>query len=302
MFLDGVGLGDPDPTNNPLAAADLPVLTRLVGARPDRLAPPYSTAGSVFRPVDATLGHDGLPKSATGQTTILTGLNGADIMSGHYGPWPGPTLTKALLHGTLFHDGAARKGSALANTYPPPYFASTGRRRRYRPNAPVVAARAAGVRLRGLDDYKSGAAVAPDLDGAGLARREAPALAGMAPAGVAGTAATLTRLARDYSFIFVDVWVTDGYGHARDLEGAASFLTRLDALLALLVEDPDGPVAVGATLLITSDHGNLEDMSVKGHTRNEVPLLAVGPGADEFGGASSLLDVAPAVRRVVAGA
>src|SRR5690606_26496011 len=115
---------------------------------------------------------------------------------GHYGPWPGPTLTKALLHGTLFHDGAARKGSALANTYPPPYFASTGRRRRYRPNAPVVAARAAGVRLRGLDDYKSGAAVAPDLDGAGLARREAPALAGMAPAGVAGTAATLTRLAR----------------------------------------------------------------------------------------------------------
>lgn len=254
----------------------------------------------MFRPVDATLGHEGLPQSATGQTAILTGLNGADIMAGHYGPWPGPTLTRALQTGTLFHDGEAADGAALANTFPPRYFVTEGRRR-HRPNAPVVAARAAGVRLRGLEDYKSGAAVAPDLEGAGLARLGEAALAGVGPAGVAGTAATLTRLAAEYSFTFVDVWVTDGFGHERDAAGAGRFLATLDALLGLLVFDSASPVSAGATLVVTSDHGNLEDMSVKGHTRNAVPLLAVGSGAGAFVDATSLLDVAPGVRRVIAG-
>lgn len=298
LFLDGVGLGDPDPTINPLAAAELPVLTRLVGAPPDRLAPGKVAGDVVFMPVDATLGHEGLPQSATGQTTILTGLNGSDIMNGHYGPWPGPTLVRSLQHDTLFHDAEALDGAALANTFPPRYFATEGRRR-HRPNAPVVAARAAGVRLRGLEDYLAGTAVAPDLDGAGLTRLEQAAHLGLAAAGVAGTAAALGRMAAESSFTFVDVWVTDGYGHDRDPHGAARFLATLDALIALLVDDPAGPVAAGATLLITSDHGNLEDLSVKGHTRNPVPLLAVGPGATAFADATSLLDVAPGVRRVI---
>ncbi len=52
-------------------------------------------------------------------------------------------------------------------------------------------------------------------------------------------------------------------------------------------------------LVVTSDHGNLEDLSTKSHTRNPVPLLAVGPGADAFAGAASLTDVTPAVVEVV---
>src|SRR5690606_13800037 len=169
LFLDGVGLGDADPAINPLAAARMPVLTRLIGATPVATAQSRSAVNVVYRPIDATLGHDGLPQSATGQATILTGLNGADIMNGHYGPWPGPTLIETLSRGTLFHDAASSGGAALANVYPPRYFATEGRRR-FRPNAPVVAARAAGVRLRGLDDYVAGQAVAPDLVGTGLAR------------------------------------------------------------------------------------------------------------------------------------
>lgn len=301
LFLDGVGLGEPDPAINPLAAVATPVLDGLIGARADIFALARQAGDVVFRPVDATLGHEGLPQSATGQTAILTGLNGADIMDRHYGPWPGPTLVKVLQQGTLFHAGEAADGAALANTFPPGYFASLGQRRR-RPNAPVVAARAAGLALRGLEEYQAGTAVAPDLDGSGLARLQDSVRAGLLPTGVAGTAATLARLADRYSFTFVDVWVTDHYGHARDVAGARRFLATLDALLDLLVHDAAGPVAAGATLVITSDHGNLEDLSVKGHTRNLVPLLAVGPGAAEFSGADSLLDLAPAVRRVMADA
>ena len=298
LFLDGVGLGAPDPAVNPLVATPLPILSGLIGAVPDNRARPRTASGLVFRQLDATLGHDGLPQSATGQTTILTGLNAADIMDGHYGPWPGPTLVSTLESGTLFHDAAAAGGAALANVYPPRYFATEGRRR-WRPNAPVVAARAAGVRLRGLEEYRAGLAVAPDLVGTGLARLEEGVAAGIEEAGVTGTAAALASLASRHAFTFVDVWLTDGYGHARDAEGAARFLVNLDALLALLLTEGTGAVSSGATVVITSDHGNLEDLSVKGHTRNPVPLLVLGQGAHEFETATSLLDVAPAVRRVL---
>jgi bisphosphoglycerate-independent phosphoglycerate mutase (AlkP superfamily) len=48
--------------------------------------------------------------------------------------------------------------------------------------------------------------------------------------------------------------------------------------------------------VITSDHGNIEDMSVRGHTRNPVPLIAIGPEAQAFlANARSLTDITPRV-------
>ena len=51
-------------------------------------------------------------------------------------------------------------------------------------------------------------------------------------------------------------------------------------------------------LLITSDHGNFEDMGVKTHTFAPVPLVALGPGALEFANVTDLTGVAPALERV----
>ena len=76
FFLDGVGLGGPDATANPFAAARLPNLTGLLGAdwflaeRGPIIAPRASLI-----PTDATLGLPGRPQSATGQATILTALS-----------------------------------------------------------------------------------------------------------------------------------------------------------------------------------------------------------------------------------
>jgi phosphopentomutase len=35
-------------------------------------------------------------------------------------------------------------------------------------------------------------------------------------------------------------------------------------------------------LLICSDHGNIEDLGVKSHTTNMVPLIVIGPDAHHF--------------------
>jgi bisphosphoglycerate-independent phosphoglycerate mutase (AlkP superfamily) len=52
--------------------------------------------------------------------------------------------------------------------------------------------------------------------------------------------------------------------------------------------------------VLTSDHGNMEDLSTGSHTRNPVPLLARGPQARRFAAAESIADVTPAILSALA--
>lgn len=289
LFLDGVGLGEADPKVNPFAAASTPWLSGLLGGPLTRERTPR--AGEIlFRGIDATLEFPGLPQSATGQTTLLTGHNGADLMRGHYGPWPGPTLKRLLDAGTLFsqtHSSGQR--CAFANAYPEGYFRAL-RGGKQRVNVPVYAARGAGVRLRTTQDYARGNAIGGDLTGAYFHGMD-PALPLHTPeeAGV-----RLAEIARDFDLTFFDFWLSDAAGHRWSFGEATALVSSLDAFLSGVLG------ALGdATLLITSDHGNVEDKRVKTHTMNPVPLIAVGPGRDAFAEVTSLLGVAPAVRTLL---
>lgn len=269
---------------NPFVAAETPFLTSLLGGPLTSERPALATPGLQFRPVSTTLSHPGLPQSATGQTTLLTGLNGADVMNGHYGPWPGPTLKKTLDEGTVFSEVLAAGGRvALANAFPPGYFRAleTGPQR---VNVPVYAAQRAGVRLRTPADYAAGRATSADLDGSYSGT----------PRSLRESGAQLAGLAHDYDLTFFDFWLSDTAGHRWPLERAAELVTKLDGFLAGVI-----PALGDVTLLVTSDHGNLEDKTTRSHTRNPVPLLTLGPQADLFAGAESLLGVAPALRRAL---
>ncbi|HEX7002200.1 MAG TPA: hypothetical protein VF164_10965 [Trueperaceae bacterium] len=277
-----------EPATDPISTAHTPAL--------DRLREQGSPAGArdvVYRELDATLGHPGLPQSATGQATLLTGRNGADAMDGHYGPWPGPTLQRLLDAGNLFHDGVRAGGACLANAYPEGYFEAR-RGRRFRLNSVAYAAVSAGVPQLNAADHDAGRAVPSDLQGEHLPREGGPL-------GPIGSARVLSELAALNAFTLLDVWLTDSLGHMRKLEEARRLVERIDQAVGYLVDAEDGAVARGATLIITSDHGNLEDATVATHTRNPVPLYAVGPGAGVFAGAAGLMDVAPAVRQVLSG-
>src|SRR3972149_10302661 len=97
IFVDGVGIGDYDPAVTPFARARTKRLVAASGV-PDR---PELRAGALVVPTDATLGVDGLPQSASGQTTLLTGINAARQVGRHVHGF----CTKALA-GIL--DGASR--------------------------------------------------------------------------------------------------------------------------------------------------------------------------------------------------
>jgi 2,3-bisphosphoglycerate-independent phosphoglycerate mutase len=303
-----VGLGEPDPRRNPFAAAHAPTLAELAGGPwlhgLRRVAEPGRTVAAL----DATLGDPGRPQSATGQSTLLTGRDAVAVMGGPYGPWPGPRLRAFLERDTLFHDAAAAApgvGGALANAYPDAYLDAlarpTGRHRRARAPAAVVAARAAGVPLRGREAWAAGRAVAPDLDGSGWHRSPRGGAGGAGAAdgprggggrGVGREAARLAALAADHPLTYLDVWLTDQVGHRAELATATALVERLDRFVAALLEALPSRV----TLVVSSDHGNLEDALDRRHTHAEVPLIVLGPAAAAFSEARDLRDVAPAVR------
>ena len=53
------------------------------------------------------------------------------------------------------------------------------------------------------------------------------------------------------------------------------------------------------TLVISSDHGNIEDQRSAGHTTNPVPLLCMGPDAHCFASLTSIAEVTTAILSVL---
>src|SRR3972149_5521928 len=71
-------------------------------------------------------------------------------------------------------------------------------------------------------------------------------------------------------------WPRDAAGHRAGMTQAVALLDHLDEVLGGLIEVwRDGPDLT----VITSDHGNLEDLSDRGHTRNPAPGILIGPAA-----------------------
>ena len=74
-------------------------------------------------------------------------------------------------------------------------------------------------------------------------------------------------------------------------------LRLYDRFLASLVRFTE---AAGITLVITSDHGNIEAVNERGHTRNPVPFIAFGPREAELrASVKSLEDVTPAILKFI---
>jgi 2,3-bisphosphoglycerate-independent phosphoglycerate mutase len=109
--------------------------------------------------------------------------------------------------------------------------------------------------------------------------------------------ARLAALSKDYDFAFFEYWLSDYAGHGQDMDDAHTLLANLDAVLGGLLAAWDDENLI----LVTSDHGNLEDLSTRRHTPNPVPLLLVGnPAARQaFGELRDLLGITPALRKIL---
>lgn len=249
LALDGVGHPADAPPGSPWES-DLPTLR------------PFVDAGQIL---DATLGVPGLPQSATGQTTWLTGEDAVRAMGEHFGPRPGPTLRPLLERSLPVRLARAGGRVELLNYFPPPYF----QRSRFQHGCFPLSVLLAGRTLNpdGL------ALVAPTL---GL-EFEAPWRASRVVDDVRREGEKVGLASGEADLLMLDLWFSDLLGHAgrptpNDALDAAgrAYLVRLDAFL-------EGLLSAGASVVVTSDHGNFEDLRVKTHTLARVPFASTAP-------------------------
>jgi len=297
LFLDGVGLGVDDAATNPFSGTPMPNLQTLLGGQKLLAsAVPLTNGRATLLALDANLGVSGLPQSASGQATLLTGQNVPARIGTHYGPKPNPAIAAILRSGSLFHTFRNHDlRAALLGAYPPGYFhAIHSGKRMY--SAIPMAADHAGVRLLSKEDLYARRALSADFTGEGwrahLGFDDVPVLDSHAAGQL------LASLAQAYDFSFFEFWASDYAGHKQKMEEAVRILENFDGVLGGLLaawDDQEG------LILITSDHGNMEDLSTRRHTANPVPGLVIGAPhlrARFVEGLTDLAGVTPAILRM----
>lgn len=296
VFLDGIGLGANNLETNPFSRARMPNLSRLLNGRllVKESAPFHGKQASLVA-VDAAVGVSGLPQSATGQAILLTGKNIPAELGYHYGPKPNPAVAAYLKDDTLFSNLAkAGKRAVLLNAYPPRYFDAIDSGKRLFSSIPMAVTNA-GIPLFRKEDLFAGRAFSADFTGEGwrtmLGFIDSPVMT----ADESGQ--KLAAVAQDYDFSLFEYWASDYAGHGQEMENAVHLMETFDSVLGGLVESwKDG------LILVTSDHGNMEDLSTRRHTDAHVPALVIGDktAREKFTqGLKSLTDIAPAIWKTV---
>ena len=83
----------------------------------------------------------------------------------------------------------------------------------------------------------------------------------------------MARLASNYDLSMFDYWLSDYVGHRGTMDQALTILTSFDSVLGGFLEEWD---LEDNLIVMCSDHGNLEDLTKRGHTLNPVPGLIIG--------------------------
>lgn len=285
FFVDGLGIGARGPSNP---------LDGLNGAEPLAIfqdeEPELMYDGALVR-TDARLGVEGRPQSASGQTTILTGVNAPAKLGYHKQGFPNEAMREIIREHSIFLQ-LKRAGVApvvFANAYTSLFFETRPRW----VSATTAAVEAAGMSFRNMEDLKAGRAVFQDytnrmLIDRGLdARTRTPEEAGE----------ILAAIAAEHRFTLYEYFITDKTGHAQDMEQAREVLQNLARFVRALLAHLD---LQHTTLMLTSDHGNIEDLSIRNHTLNQVPTLIWGASRDRIKArVSSLADITPAIVEVL---
>ena len=286
FFIDGLGIGKRGPFNP---------LDNLPGAAPLAVfqdETPETFLDSVVVPTDPRLGIEGRPQSASGQTTILTGVNAPAAVGYHKQGFPNQALLEIIANHSVFRQlvDAGVQPVTFANAYTSRFF---NERPRW-VSATTAAVEAAGLRFRTIDDVKNDNAIFMDYTNRFLIELGLD----VTERSEAEAATVLARIAAENRFTLYEYFITDKVGHAQDMDKARTVLTSLALFIRELLIKLD---LERTTVILTSDHGNIEDLSIRNHTLHAVPTIIWGRQREQVAARiQTLADITPAIVALLA--
>lgn len=281
FFIDGLGIGTRGPFN-PLDNLD--DATPLAVFQDEA---PSTFLDGIVVPTDPRLGVEGRPQSASGQTTILTGVNAPAHLGYHKQGFPNKPLVEIINAESIFRQlrDAGVEPITFANAYTDGFF-------KERPrwiSATTAAVEAAGMRFRTVTDLRNDDAVFMDFTNRILIERGID----VAERSEEQAAEVLARIASENRFTLYEYFITDKVGHAQDMPLARQVLTSLARFIREFLVRLD---LERTTVILTSDHGNIEDLSSRNHTLHMVPTIIWGTHRERVAARiQTLADITPAI-------
>lgn len=293
IFIDGIGIGEKNSGRNPILNLFTDISPEILLCRDSF---PALFPGGAALAMDACLGVAGIPQSATGQTSLFTGVNAQALLGYHLNAMPNQPLIE-LIHQKSLTVTLKEKGirSINANLHSSEYFKT--RRGGHKNRFPVSTMITFAGKIPFLfeKDYRKDRAVFMDITGQIIQDR-----GGDLPVITPHQAADrLCTLSDEAEFVFFEYFLTDRWGHKRNRDAMTRCMNDLIPFLgALSRKAPEQ----GIHLMICSDHGNAEDFQTGDHTRNPIPFVYCPPVGQKVPELSelphSLTEVSEMVQRI----
>ena len=270
IFIDGVGIGKEDYEFNPFFKYGFKTFEKILGEIPHLGKQCLDKNGIYCFPVDAKLGVDGLPQSGTGQVSIFCGMNAVKLVGKHFGPFPYSTTIPIITEKNIFkHYIDKNKKVYFANAFPKVFFdyIDSGKTRL---NTISLSCRISGVKLNTETEVRKGHALTAEITNERWNRKLNYKLKVIKPE---TAARRLLKISSENDFTLYEFFLTDHLGHRRIIDEFDTIYKNLDKFLFTIISEM---YQSELTLIICSDHGNFEDLSVKTHTMN--PALTITAG------------------------
>ncbi|NTV45696.1 MAG: hypothetical protein HGB11_04055 [Chlorobiales bacterium] len=299
VFLDGVGLAPRFPLN-PFFHTPTKRIFDAIGAGFFYEEANLCSSNVLFQPIDAGMGVEGHGQSGTGQFSIYTGLNGAKIFGRHHGPYLPSTLRTTLAEKNIYARlDLLGMTSCYANAYPERFIQACLDLRengKIRSSVLFEASVLQGLPILGANHVKNGTAISGDIINWWWGQN--PRDGDLSVPVISGeeAAQNLLALSRQFDAVFFEFFLADLSGHGRIKTEPGQIIQRLDEFIGHLIFN----LSSDTLFVLTSDHGNFEDLSHTQHTLNPVPLLVVGKDAEHFAPVTAIDQILPVLIEMMA--
>lgn len=276
FFIDGVGIGENDQTKNPFFSYPFKIFRDVFKSTPWLGNVPLHSEHGILFPVDAAHGFAGYPQSGTGQLSIFGGFDAIEAFGGHFGPYAPLSVVENIYKSNLFMD-VTKQGYAFKflNAYPRPFFDHI-RKKPKRLNVTAHCMIASDIpfnKARQVYDKQALTAEITNYRWRGKLGSKLPEISPEEAGKI------FLRNMRKNDLSVFEYYLTDYAGHRRYDGKIEEICEILDRFLLYIMKNFDHE---NDTLMVCSDHGNFEDISVKTHTKNPSLFITYGKYAHQI--------------------